>query len=138
MNFWRPKRRDEQDEPGLAVFEVDTSLLARKTIYDSMIGNPTELAVLVGLSPISDEVDAMEREASADRLSRMSGLTALIAFEASLVAQAAIKFQVANLANIDDHTVELIEEAYSAVAFSASVATLSNLLDLDIVRLAGD
>jgi hypothetical protein len=133
MRPWRKKR-----DTGLMVFEIHSSSLARNTVYDSMIGNPSEIAVLVGLSPLSDDVDEMERKASAERLIRLSGLTPVLAFQASLIAQAAVKFQARATEQDDDEALDLIEQAYSAVAFSAAVATLSNLLDLDIIHLAGD
>jgi len=135
---WPWKKRQDED-PSLVVFEVPIGTLARKTLYDSMIGDPEEVAELLEFPPISDEVAQMEREASIARLDRVSIFVPIVSVQSQVIARASVEFQNAySETEYPESVMSAMQDAYSAVAFSAALAVLSNLLDLDIIHMAGD
>lgn len=125
------------------VFEIPVTTLARKTLYDSGVGDPVTVAKALGMPPLSEEVDQMERRASAERVDRIDALTPMLMVSARIVAEAAVTYQIAQLSESEEiHLPEKLDEAmrtaYVAVAYSASLATISNLVDLDILKLVTD
>jgi hypothetical protein len=118
---------------------VDLKTLARRMLYDGQIVNPEATAVAMGLPPISEEVSAMERRKSDERLTVIEGLSPMLIDQASLIAEAvAITHMKAmpddhNIENIDT-TYELVGVAYQQVAVATTFSVLSTLFDLGIVE----
>lgn len=134
---WPWSKKDA--DPGLVIFEVPVGALARKTIYDSMITTPEEIAEKIGFPPIGEDVAEMEREASILRLKRIDPLVGIISVQSRIVAEAAAEFQRSLTdAPYSEEAFDAVVTAYTAVAFSAACSVISNLLDLDILHKAGD
>ena len=134
---WR--KRKGQYAPVKTIFEIPYGTLARKTVYDSMIGDPESTSNLIGLPPVSDEVDEMERSASESRLERVSVLTGVLMFQSQIISEAALAYQIDQASiEIPEEMLDMFMKSYFAVAFSAALSTVSNLVDLDILHMAGD
>lgn len=132
---WPWKKKQDK----VLLFEVPVGMLMRQTVYDSMIGDPEETADMLGFPPQSDDVSDMERSASEDRLDRVSVLMPVIKMQSGVVAQAAAMFQSEKAPKeFSEELVETVITAYTAVAFSAAVAVVSNLVDLKLLRLPGE
>ena len=132
---WPWQRRRER-----MVFEIPFGTLARTTIYDSMIGDPVAISNSMGMPPVSEEVDSMERDASLYRIDRITPLVPVLVFQSRLISEAALNYQIdkASPTELSPELRDAMETAYFAVAYSAAVASISNLVDLKVLRMAGD
>lgn len=115
---------------------VPYGTLVRNTVYDCGIGDPGVASERLGLTPASSEVDSMEREASRARTDRLSALVPVVSVQATLVAAVATNFMADHATSeVSEEVRNDIEAAYTGVGFATSMAVLSNLLDLGLVRL---
>ena len=128
---WR--RRSEKH---LFIMEIPVGTLARKTSYDCGIGDPLIVAELLGLSPVSEEVDAMEREASEYRVSALDGFVPIMSLQAALIGQTASAYQQRmSPADVSEETLRGVENVYSAIAMSGAISVLSILLDVGLITV---
>lgn len=119
-------------------FEVPVSTLTRKTLYSSMIGDPREIGNLLGLPPISAEVDEMERLSASERLYNISDLKDIIALQSAVVAKASVQFQNQEIEGFTGPMTAALEVVYEGVAFSSAMAVVSTLVEIGILNLAGE
>lgn len=131
MMFWRRKRK--------SITLADVSSRLRGFILDSQMTNPHELAVVLGCSPISDEVALMEEDESDRRVAYVSILTPLLYSYAHALSEAAVEHQKNTLAPESDKipkevwatTRQLIEH----ISISILIGTISQLVDMKLLKL---
>lgn len=113
--------------------------LIRQSIYDTMLTPPEDIAVAMGLPPISDEVSEMEERASDERISRLSALLPFIDSHSDITSHIITSaYFLGSEEYGDDIKLEELEEMgklFKLVSRSSTIAALSTLVDLGLVEL---
>jgi hypothetical protein len=120
----------------------DVSAKLREFILDSQIQNAHELSVILGCGKISDELAEKEEEESEKRVERISHLIPLLFAHAHALAEGSIEYQKSNLPEelkslSDDMWIES-RKLMEQIAMSALVGSVSQLVDLGLVKLPKD
>lgn len=117
---------------------ADVSSRLRGFILDSQIQDGHELAMLLGCSPISDEVAMKEEQESDKRVARIGAMTPLLYAFAHALAEASIEHQKSNLDGAEkvpnevwDYSRRLIEQ----VAISVLLGGVSQLVDMKFLEV---
>jgi hypothetical protein len=120
----------------------DVSAKLREFILDSQIQNAHELSVILGCGKISNELAEKEEEESEKRVERISHLIPLLFAHAHALAEGSIEYQKSNLPEelkslSDDMWIES-RKLMEQIAMSALVGSVSQLVDLGLVKLPKD
>jgi len=136
--FKRKKKKDKG-------MQVPLSALIRQVIYDTMLMPPEEIAMSMGLPPISDEVSEMEERASQSRLSRMGRLLPFIDSHADLVAKIStaaylLESTEEEVSALGNKEAEQLHDLFRLVALSSAISCVSTLFSLGLIdsKLLGD
>jgi sugar phosphate isomerase/epimerase len=135
MNFFdRLFRRSTHEHTNV---EVPFSTITRWGLYDLSITNPNEIAVLLGLTPVSEEGNKKEIEDSHIRLAALDDLLPYIDIVSELNAKVIVATQMREFADdfeehVDEEELDSMNEFYKAVSFSALVTAFSVGIELDI------
>jgi len=117
----------------------DVSAKLREFILDSQIQNSHELSVILGCGKISDELAEREEEESEKRVARISHLIPLLFAHSHALAEGSIEFQKTNippeLRNLSDEMWQESRKLMEQIAMSALVGSVSQLVDLGLVKL---
>jgi hypothetical protein len=131
----KKKKKDITDPVSLS--EVTARL--RGFLIDSQIQNAHELSVILGCSPLSDELKEMEENESDKRVERISHLVPLLFAQAHALAESSIEYQKTHL---DKSVPELPNETWwesrkilEQVAMSALLGSVSQLVDMGFLKL---
>jgi len=119
--------------------EIPFSTITRWGLYDLSIDNPNEIAVMLGLTPVSAEGDEKEVEDSAIRLAALDEKLPYIDIISELNAKVIVATQMREFAEdfeatIEEEEVEHMTEFYKAIGFSALVTAFSVGIELDIIH----
>lgn len=87
--MWPFRKRKEKYDIIDHVVNVSMPILIRQVIYDSIFDSADEIASMMGLAPISDEVSEMEERASEERIAQFSALLPFIDAHSDIAAQVA-------------------------------------------------
>jgi hypothetical protein len=124
--------------------DVPMSTILRWYLYDTGIENPNEIAELVGLTPVSDEGDAKEREDSNKRIEDIMHLMPFIEAVAHISSDVISSIHIKNYIKSNPDEIDSIDEdiesiglVYKAVAMSNIVGTLAIANHLDLIHLGG-
>ena len=117
--------------------EVPFSTITRWGLYDLSIDNPNEIAVMLGLTPVSEEGNEKEVEDSHVRLAALDELLPYIDIVSELNAKVIAATQMREFAedfeeDIKEEEIEAMTEFYKAIGFSALVTAFSVGIELDI------
>jgi hypothetical protein len=142
MINWIKRLFNKEPEFEIVRNDIPMSTVLRWYLYDTGIENPNEIAELVGLTPVSDEGDAKEREDSNNRIEDIMFLMPFIETIASISADVISSIHIKNYIKnnpdeIVDEDVEAIGLVYKAVAMSNIVGTLAIANHLDLIHLGG-
>jgi len=130
--FWRKKKHPVEIE----VKHVSLPTLIRQSVYDAMLEPAEEIAVAMGLPPISDEVAEMEERASQRRLERIAQLLPFLESHSEIAAKIAVHaylLQDNKKLEIDEEEKDNLLGLFRIVALSASISSLSSLVDLELL-----
>jgi hypothetical protein len=131
------KKKKKKIQKTISLTEVSTRL--RGFLIDSQVSNAHELAVLLGCSPLSDELKEMEDEESDKRLDRISHLIPLLFAQAHSLAEGTIEYQKLNnlkeLDSFSDDEQKEYRKALEQVAMSALIGSVSQLVDMGLLKL---
>jgi hypothetical protein len=120
----------------------DVSAKLREFILDSQIQNSHELSVILGCGKISDELAEKEEEESEKRVARISHLIPLLFAHSHALAEGSIEFQKTNLPpelrTLSDEMWQESRKLMEQIAMSALVGSVSQLVDLGLVKLPKD
>ena len=140
---WFKKKKDFEFE--IVTNDIPLTTVARWYLYDTdLVDNVNDLADAIGLSRISEEGEAKEKEDSEERMQNTAPLFPFLESMAELSAQVmtAIHFDdvVAEHPEIDEDDDDLVillnsmTNIYKAVALSTLVGTISSALELGILE----
>lgn len=121
---------------GVSIAEISSRL--RGFILDSQIPEAHDLAVILGCSPISDELAEKEEDESDRRVDEISMLTPILYAFAHALAEASIEHQKTSLKGAEKvpdevwmHSRRLIEQ----VSISVLVGAVSQLVDMKLLTV---
>jgi hypothetical protein len=118
---------------------IEITARLRGFILDSQIQNAHELAVILGCSPISDDVQEREEEESDFRVEQISHLIPLLYAQAHALSEGAIEYQKSNLPDgVKDIPNEIWVESrkmMEQVSLSALIGSVSQLVDMGLLQL---
>jgi len=123
-----------------AIKHIPLPVLIRQVIYDSMLMPAEEIAVAMGLPPISDEVAEMEEAASEERLEKFSFLIPFIdshADIASKIATSAYMIEEDDMEGVEKYGIEDLEnlgKMFRLVALSSSISCISTLFNMGLIE----
>jgi hypothetical protein len=131
--MWRKKKRDE-----LSLGEISNRL--RGFILDSQIQHAHELSVILGCSPLSDELQEKEEEESDNRVERIGSLIPLLYAHAHVLAEGAVEFQRSNitsevLKNMPDEMWWESRKMMEQMAMSALLGSVAQLVDMGLITI---
>lgn len=137
FDWFKRKQEDEKDAIGIPIRTI-----IRWCLYDLSIHNPNQIAVSMGLSPVSEEGDEKEVEDSNLRLSAMYDLLPYVEMMSDIAAKVCTAAQIRELEEVvnleelelTEESLERLVEAQKAVAFSAITAALSSGIELGIIQ----
>jgi len=132
MKFLRRKKSKK-----VRITQVPLSVLMREIVYDSMLTPTEDIANLMGLPTISEEVALMEEQASQDRLSNIAALLPFIDAHADITAKIATSAYL-----LDDDTDEEISQEhldqlttlFRMVSLASAVSCVSTLVNIGLVE----
>lgn len=110
----------------------------RGFLIDSQIQNAHDLAVIVGCSPLSDEVADKEDEESDIRIAKMSHLIPLLYAYSHTMAEASIEYQRANLESdlkIPEELWKFSRKMTEQISMSTLLGAVSQLLDMGALEV---
>ena len=131
MRFWRRNKRK------ITVTQVPLSVLMRQIVYDAMLTPTEEIAEMMGLPPISDEVAQMEEEAHQDRLSSIAALLPFIDAHADILAQVATSAYLLDADKDEEVPLEGLDhlnQLFRMVALASSVSCVSTLSNIGLIE----
>ena len=135
--LWRKKKRHDHL---IEERRIPEPVLMRQAIYDSLLEPAEEIAVSLGLPPISEEVREMEEEASQERLDKFSSLMPFIDAHSGLIARIASSAWANTeenkeaLADMGIEDVNQLTEMLKVVSLSAVLSCMSALFNLDLLE----
>jgi hypothetical protein len=117
---------------------LDVASRLRGFILDTQIQKPHEMAELLGLSPISDEVADREEEESDIRVERIAHLIPLVYTYAHSLAEGSIEVQKNSADNLDGLPEEIwmvSRRMMEQVAMSAMLGSIAQLVDMNLLEI---
>jgi len=131
-------RKKKKSIKGIKITQLSAQAQIRKIIYDSGCKNPEQIAKLLGLQAVSEDVAEMEMDASFNRIDRISPIIPIIETGAIVSAQiSAMAFVQSEIEDGEEAPAEEIVVAltqlFKMVSVSSAISCLSTLLDLGII-----
>ena len=125
----------KKKKPNLSM--ADMSLRLRGFILDSQIQHPHDLAEMLGLSAISDEVADREEEESDFRVERIAHLIPLVYTYAHSLAEGSVELQrkSTELEGIPDELWMVSRRMMEQVAMSAMLGSIAQLVDMNLLAI---
>lgn len=131
MNWFRRLFQKEEHEHYTATIPFST--ITRWALYDIGVDSPNEIAILMGLNPVSDEGNDKEIEDSMARLEEVEPLLPFIDVIAELTAVIIASEQATTTEDVvDEEDIEHLILLYKAIGASALINAFSAGLQLDI------
>lgn len=136
--FWKKKRKVRRVE----IKHLPLPVLIRQVIYDTMLMPAEEIANIMGLPPISDDVAEMEERESQKRLERFATLLPFIDSHADIAAKIAASAymiedeeeEYGELEKLGIEDIEQLTRLFRLVALSSSVSCVSTLFNLGLIK----
>ena len=120
------------------VIDIPLPILIRQVVYDSIFKDSEKISNLMGLPPISEEVQDMEERASEERLDKFEALLPFIDAHADISARVAASAYV--LSNddagefLDPENFEELTRLFKLISMSAAVSCISTFIDLGLIE----
>lgn len=130
----------KKEKKSIELLHLPLPVLIRQTIYDTMLEPAEDIADLLGLPPISDDVAEMEEDASQMRLENIASLLPFIDSHADLTAR--ISVAAYSLDDEDDSgplgipqdEMEKITALFKVIALSSAVSCVATLVNLGLLE----
>lgn len=136
--FWKKKSQAKR----IDIKHLPLPVLIRQVIYDTMLMPAEEIANIMGLPPISDDVAEMEERESQKRLERFAKLIPFIDSHADIAARiAASAYMIEDdeedygeLEKLGIEDLEQLTRLFRLVALSSSISCVSTLFNLGLIK----
>jgi len=136
--FWNKKTKAKRVETS----HVPLPVLIRQVIYDTMLMPAEEIASVMGLPPISDDVAEMEEIESQKRLEKFASLIPFIDSHSDIAAKiAASAYMIEDeeedygeLEKLGIEDLEQLTKLFRLVALSSSISCVSTLFNLGLIK----
>jgi hypothetical protein len=128
------KKKKKNRVPPMA--EINNRI--RGLIMDSQIQNSHEIAHILGLPAISDEIAEKEEQVSDDRVERIEYLIPILYAHAHTLAEASIEYQKSNVEDLDGLPKEMWvfgRKLLEQVSLSALIGSTSQLIDMGLLTI---
>ena len=131
------RKRKKKEELTLA----DVANRLRGFILDSQIQHAHELSVILGCTPLSEELREKEEEESDNRLEKISTLIPLLYAHAHVLAEGAVEYQRSNVAsealkNLPDEMWWESRKMMEQMALSVLLGSVSQLVDMGLLEVS--
>lgn len=137
---WFKRKKNESPQIEFLQKEVPLSTLLRWYIYDSGLGEPNDLATLLGLNPVSDEGEEMENDDSDKRMARIDFIMPFLHTIAEMGADVIVSLQVDEIKKNNPEDFEEIDKEenlmrlmYKMVGMSALVGAFSSAMEIGLI-----
>jgi len=135
MSFFKKKKSNNK----LKITQLSPKSQMRKIIYDSGCKHPEQVAILMGLGTVSDDVAEMELEASERRVHRLDPILPLIETSALVAAQvSAMAFIQGEVEDGEEppgeEVVVALTQMFKIVSIASAVSCMSTLIDLGLIE----
>lgn len=137
---WFKRKKNESPQIEFLQKEVPLSTLLRWYIYDSGLGEPNDLATLLGLNPVSDEGEEMENTDSDKRMARINFIMPFLHTIAEMGADVIVSLQVDEIKKNNPEDSEEIDKEenlmrlmYKMVGMSALVGAFSSAMEIGLI-----
>jgi hypothetical protein len=130
------KKKKKEIEDILSLTEVTARL--RGFLIDSQIEHAHDLAIILGCSPLSEELQEKEEDESDKRIARIAHLVPLLFAQAHALAESSIEYQKTTMDKEDVLSSESWRESrkiLEQVAMSALLGSVSQLVDMKLLKL---
>lgn len=135
---WFKKQKIEETE----LTSIPVSTVIRWCLYDMSISETNEIAVAMGLSPVSEEGHEKEVQDSNERLANIYELLPFVEMMSDISSKICTASQLRELESVVDlealeltpESIESLVAAQKAVAFAAIVSVLSSGIELGILH----
>ena len=131
------RKRKKKEELTLA----DVTNRLRGFILDSQIQHAHELSVILGCTPLSEELQEKEEEESDNRIEKISTLIPLLYAHAHVLAERAVEYQRSNvtnetLKNLPDEMWWESRKMMEQMALSVLLGSVSQLVDMGLLDVS--
>jgi hypothetical protein len=131
------RKRKKKEELTLA----DVANRLRGFILDSQIQHAHELSVILGCTPLSEELQEKEEEESDNRIEKISTLIPLLYAHAHVLAEGAVEYQRSNvtnetLKNLPDEMWWESRKMMEQMALSVLLGSVSQLVDMGLLDVS--
>ncbi len=129
--FWKKKKKH------VRVPQVPLTVLMREIVYDTMLTPTEDIAMSMGLPPISPEVADMEEQASQDRLTKIADLLPFIDAHADIAAKIATSAYMLDEMNTEEILPEQLSQLhhlFKTISLSAAVSCVSTLMNIGLIE----
>ena len=138
--MWPFNRKKKHFDFEFYTKDIPASTIMRWYLYDVALGEPNELAKLVGLSPISEEGDEFESDESNTRLKKIEHLIPFIEMIADIGAEVITGIQVQEIKDSSPDYIGEIEREqgqmrmmYKVVGLSALLGAFSSAMEIGLI-----
>lgn len=142
--FGSNKRSNNEGDDEWVTKSIPVTTLARWYLYDVDVNNPNKLAMLLDLTPVSEEGDEKERQDSDVRVDRLTNMFPFIKTMAEINAKAVFQVQrtelpqeLSKFLDINSPEMEQLVRFYESISFAAIMSALSSAAELGLVELSG-
>ena len=127
MKLWWKRKREK---PDIEIIRKDIPVtdIARWFIYDTGVGDPTEMANVLGMNPDSEEGQEKQEQDSEARLSQISYLMPFIDLMADIVADSITGVQIQKIKEENPDDVEEIERESTSMHMMYKVLGMTSII----------
>lgn len=109
--------------------------LKRWLLYDAQFPDADEVGLAMGLSSVSEDGEAIERQSSDHRLVKIRAFLPLASTYSSYVAEACLRQQFSHTEyTVDSPEGEAMIKAYSQVSYAALIGFLAAMHDVEVLH----
>jgi hypothetical protein len=116
-----------------SIEDIPLTTLVRWYLYDTSLYEENAAAELIGLSPISEEGDAKEREDSDLRLESIEFLMPFLDAMADISSNVLAAIQIKESEDATEQDLIIMQKVYKTLAVSTLIGAFSSAVDLGII-----
>lgn len=132
---WFSKFKRNKEEIVVETQDLPVSTLVRWFLYDTDLSDPNDLAIALGLNPVSEEGESKELEDSDNRLFEVADLFPYLDTIAEIAANSVVAAQLSEAGEelSEDAPLHIMLPLYKLVAQAALVSGFSSAVELGLV-----